>query len=82
MDAEVSEERAGKVLVLSPIGRLDSGNVHSFKSVVMDHVSKGERRLIVDFSRLDSISSTGMRVLFIASKALKTKDGKLSFSAR
>ncbi len=63
MDIEVAEERNDEVLVLSPVGRLDSGNVRSFESVVMDHVSSGERRVVVDFSRLDFISSAGMRVL-------------------
>ena len=77
MDVEVVVERAGQALVLSPIGRLDSANVHSFEAVVMDHLSKGERRVIVDFSRLDFISSSGMRVLLIARKALMAKDGKL-----
>ncbi len=77
MDIEVAEERNDEVLVLSPVGRLDSGNVRSFESVVMDHVSSGERRVVVDFSRLDFISSAGMRVLLIAAKALKAGEGTL-----
>ena len=81
MNIEVAEERNDEVLVLSPIGRLDSGNVRSFESVVMDHVSKGERRVIVDFSRLDFISSAGMRVLLIAAKALKAGEGTLVLCA-
>ena len=77
MNIEVAEERNDEVLVLLPVGRLDSGNARSFESVVMDHVSSGERRLIVDFSRLDFISSSGMRVLLIAAKALKAGGGTL-----
>lgn len=81
MDIEVAEERNGDVLVLLPVGRLDSGNARSFESVVMDHVSSGERRMIVDFSRLDFISSSGMRVLLIAAKALKAGEGTLVLCA-
>ena len=81
MDIEVAEERNDDVLVLLPVGRLDSGNARSFESVVMDHVSSGERRLIVDFSRLDFISSSGMRVLLIAAKALKASEGTLVLCA-
>ena len=77
MDIEVGEERSGEVLVLVPIGRLDSGNASSFESIVMDRVSSGELRLIVDFSRLDFISSSGLRVLLIAAKALRVADGTL-----
>ena len=77
MDIDVAEERHDEVLVLLPVGRLDSGNTHSFESVVMDHVSRDEQRLIVDFSRLDFISSSGLRVLLIAAKALKARGGTL-----
>ena len=77
MEIEVAEERAGEALVLSPVGRLDSGNANSFESVVMNHVSGGERRLIVDFGRLDFISSTGMRVFLLAAKALQAQQGTL-----
>ena len=81
MDIGVAEERDGDALVLSPVGRLDSGNARSFESIVMEHISGGERRLIVDFSRLDFISSSGMRVLLIAAKALHEGKGKIVLCA-
>ena len=74
---EVAEERHGGVLVLSPVGRLDSGNVNAFESSVMKRISGGERRLIVDFARLDFISSSGLRVLLLAAKALRAGSGTL-----
>lgn len=77
MQIEVAEERSGEVLVLVPAGRLDSGNASSFEAVVMGHLGSGERRLIVDFGRLDFISSAGMRVLLNAAKALMAQDGTL-----
>ena len=81
MDIEVAEERHDDALVLLPIGRLDSGNAHSFESIVMQHLSGGEQRLIVDFSRLTFISSSGMRVLLIATKALHARKGKIALCA-
>ena len=45
MDIEVAEERDHDALVLLPIGRLDSGNAHSFESIVMKHISGGEQRV-------------------------------------
>ncbi len=77
MDIEVVEERNDGVLVLLPVGRLDSGNARSFESVVMQRISDGEQRVIVDFGRLDFISSSGLRVLLLAAKALKADAGKL-----
>ena len=77
MDIEIAEERNDDVLVLLPVGRLDSGNARSFESVVMQRISGGEQRLIIDFSRLDFISSSGLRVLLLAAKALKAGSGTL-----
>ena len=81
MNIEVAEERDHDVLVLLPIGRLDSGNAHAFESIVMRHISGGTQCLIVDFSRLTFISSSGMRVLLIATKALHASKGKIALCA-
>ncbi len=77
MNIEVVEERDNDVLVLLPVDRLDSTNARAFESIVMDHISKGEQRMIVDFSRLNFISSSGLRVLLIAAKKLSATQGKL-----
>ena len=77
MDIEVAEERNDGVLVLLPVGRLDSGNVNAFEASVMQRIGDGERRLIVDFSRLEFVSSSGLRVLLLAAKALKAAAGQL-----
>ena len=77
MEIQVTEDRAGEVLVLSPEGRLDSANATAFEAVVMNHVRAGERHLVIDFSKLDFISSSGMRVLLIAAKSLRTNKGTL-----
>lgn len=75
-EIEVIEERESGVLVLIPVNRLDGANADSFESVVMDHISNGEQRLIIDFSRLNFVSSAGMRVILVAAKQLQTKQGK------
>ena len=77
MNIEVAEERDNGVLVLLPVGRLDSANARTFESIIMDHIGNSEQHLIVDFSRLAFISSSGMRVLLIAAKRLNASKGKL-----
>ncbi len=77
MNIEVEEERDNGVLVLLPVGRLDSANARAFESIIMAHISNGEQRLIIDFSRLAFISSSGMRVLLMAAKKLQASKGKL-----
>ncbi len=77
MDIKVIEERDNDVLVLLPVDRLDSTNAREFESIVMGHVDTGELRIIIDFSRLNFISSSGLRVLLIAAKKLSSTQGKL-----
>ncbi len=81
MKIEVAEERHHDVLVLLPIGRIDSNNAGAFESIVMQHINGGERNLIVDFSRLDFISSAGLRVAVLASRALKATAGRIVLCA-
>ena len=81
MNIEVAEERDHDALVLLPVGRLDSGNARAFESIVMQHISSGAQRLIVDFSRLTFISSAGLRVLRVATKALHASQGKIALCA-
>ena len=81
MDIEVLEERHHGVLVLLPVRRLDSGNARAFESIVMGHINSGERHLIVDFSRLDFISSAGLRVALLATRALEASQGRVVLCA-
>ena len=78
---EVGEEKCGKVLVLLPIGQVNSANARAFESVVMDRISGGEQHVVVDFSRLDFISSAGIRVFLLAAKALRAVNGTLVLCA-
>ena len=78
---EVGEERSGDKLVLSPVGQVNSANARVFESVVMDRISGGEEHLVVDFSRLDFITSAGIRVFLLAAKALRAVNGTLVLCA-
>ena len=81
MSLSVNESREGQVLVLSPQGRLDSVNAREFQALVMGHIDGGEDSMIVDLSNLDYISSAGIRVMQLASKALKEADGQFLLCA-
>ena len=78
---EVEEEKCGTVLVLVPVGKVNSANARMFESVVMDRISGGEQHMVVDFSRLDFITSAGIRVLLLAAKALRAVNGTLVLCA-
>ena len=81
MSLSVKENREGQVLVLSPQGRLDSANTREFQTLVMGHIDGGEESMIVDLSNLDYISSAGIRVMRLASKALEESGGQFLLCA-
>jgi anti-anti-sigma factor len=68
------------ILVLRPIGRLDSASSPELEQVVVGHLDKGVKRLIFDFSELDYISSAGLRVILMAGKKLRGTGGKLGLA--
>lgn len=76
----VSEERYGDALVLTPVGRVDNSTTDGLRSDLDTHVvtcRKGGDRLILDFSKVDYISSVGLRVLMLAAKKVREQEGTI-----
>jgi anti-anti-sigma factor len=76
----VSEERYGDALVLTPVGRIDNSSTDGLRSDLDTHVAtcrKGGDRLILDFSKVDYISSVGLRVLMLAAKKVREQEGSI-----
>ena len=48
-----------------------------FEDKILAVIDGGERRLVIDLSRLDYVSSAGLRVFLLASKRLNPAGGKL-----
>jgi anti-anti-sigma factor len=74
---EISSERSGAILVVAPKGRVDSTTSDELKREVSDAVAAGERRIVLDFTGVDYISSAGLRILLIAEKELRGVGGAL-----
>jgi anti-anti-sigma factor len=74
---EIIQTKANEAIVLKLEGRLDTNTASSFEEKLMDLINTNENKIVVDFSHLDFISSSGLRVLLMAGKKLKTSNGKL-----
>jgi anti-anti-sigma factor len=74
---ELKEYRQGATLVLLPEGRLDARSAAGFEERLLGLIAAGERSILLDFARLDYISSTGLRTLLTATKRLNEGDGRL-----
>ena len=80
MRLELKQARSGNVVVLTVIGRVDHANADQFRTVLWPHLAScaaGGDRLVLDLSGLEYISSAGLRVLMLASRDVKTRNGNL-----
>lgn len=65
------------VVILRPVGRLDSTSSPELEKVLTETLAAGTKRLVFDFSDLDYISSAGLRVVLLAGKRLRPPQGKM-----
>jgi len=71
----VSREAVGNVLILRPEGKLDGTNSAELESVLAVEITGGANQILLDFSALDYISSSGLRVIIASAKQLKRQEG-------
>jgi anti-sigma B factor antagonist len=68
------------VLVVQVDGQLIVGNRHELKDLIQAALEKGERRLLIDFSRTGYIDSSGLGALVSISKRVRESGGELRLS--
>jgi len=68
--------RAG-VTVVEVDGQLIVGNRHELKDMIQTALDRGERKLLVDFSRTGYIDSSGLGALVSISKRIREASGEL-----
>ncbi len=75
---ELSGERDGDVLVLTPEGRIDGSNSADFQSAVMERIDEGSESILLDFAGISYISSAGLRAVLILAKKLNQVSGRFA----
>ena len=81
---EVRHARFADVIVVSVTGRVDHGTSEDLKKALAPHLErcgKGQDQVVLDFERVDYISSAGLRVLMLAAKQAKAQNGSLTLAA-
>ncbi len=64
------------IVVLKVIGQLISATSSSLETEI-NNILETENNLILDFSELDFLASSGIRVILSAQKKIKNKNGSL-----
>ena len=74
---EISTSESGDVRILSFQGNLDTNTSPDAESEINGLIDGGAQKLLVNFEKLDYISSAGLRVLLATAKKLKASGGDL-----
>lgn len=77
---DIQEQRQGNIIVLGPIGRLDSLNCREFEGRLLSALNDSGK-VLVDCAALEYISSAGLRVLLVAAKQARAANGQLTLAA-
>lgn len=74
-------DKQGDLVVISVEGRIDTMSAPKLEERLLERISLGETRLVVNFASVDYISSAGLRSLMVAAKNASARGGKLSCSS-
>lgn len=77
---EIITRKEANVTVIAITGRLDAVTAPEYEKRIRELVDAGDIRFVVDFERLDYISSAGLRGLLVTAKLLKPKAGQVRFA--
>ena len=72
---EIRDKKEGEVVILEPIGRIDTNTASEFEKKIVEVMDNGVSRFVVDLKEIDYISSAGLRVFLMAIKKLKSIGG-------
>lgn len=68
-------KKAVKGLIVSLMGKMDAVSAVDFDKEMNEQMMKGESQFILDLSRLDYISSAGLRSILSVSRKIKERRG-------
>ena len=69
------------ILVLSPTGRIDGATAKEYESTLLERISNGHSKILLNCEAIEYISSAGLRVLLMASRRAGEATGKLVLCA-
>ena len=78
---EFQEVRQGEAAVVAPVGSLNAQNEAAFNDKLKVLLDEQLRFIVVDFRKVDHVSSAALRVLLLLSRKLVPRDGRLVLCA-
>ena len=78
---QIADARVDGVVAVAPAGRIDTSTAPVLEQHLLGLITRGERRLVVDFSGVDYISSAGLRVMLVLARRVRDANGQLGLCA-
>jgi len=75
---EIKEQVEGDVTIVRPGGRIDAAALPEFSAIMNRIVQSDTKKLLVDFSNTDYLSSAGIRALLEGYKGMEEKKGSFA----
>lgn len=75
---QIAEVRVDGVVAVAPAGRIDTTTAPLLDQHLVALLGGGHRRLVVDLSGVDYISSAGLRVLLLLARRVQEARGRLA----
>ena len=73
---EINEQVTDQCLIIGITGRLDTTNYSMLEKKLMELIDSNHTKILVDCSKMDYISSSGLRILLMALKKITLVKGK------
>ena len=73
---EINEQKTDHCVIIGITGRLDTTNYSILEKKLMDLIDTHQDRILVDCSKMDYVSSSGLRILLMALKKITMVKGK------
>src|SRR6185295_2586701 len=74
----INDARADGAAVVAPVGRIDTTTAPALERHFSALLDARERRIVVDFSAVDYISSAGLRVMLSLARRMRDGGGGLA----
>lgn len=75
----VNWKKKGAVLLIELEGRLDTSMPAEFETQLLHLIQNGETHLVFDFSRVEYVTTNGLRILLHAFKEVTSVNGRMVF---
>jgi anti-sigma B factor antagonist len=74
---EINKSESNGIVEINISGRLDAATSSDAESVITGVIDDNHSKILINLENLTYISSAGLRVLLVAAKEMKAKNGKI-----